>query len=101
MVRNLWMALLIPLAGILYHRGGEASKRTRQRWHQIVPLFVVGFLAMACLRSIGDEGVPASKAFGLIARNDWDKVVQTLNSSCRGCLQLRWLPSDWGQDWQN
>ena len=61
LVRNLFMSLLIPLAGILYHRGSEAKKRVRQKWHQIVPLFVVGFLLMACLRSIGDSGDAGGK----------------------------------------
>lgn len=72
LVRNLWMSLLIPLAGIMYHRGRASGKRIRQKWHQIVPLFVVGFLAMACLRSIGDEG--GEHAFGLIAKTQWDRV---------------------------
>ena len=45
LVRNMWMSMLIPLAGIMYHHGKEAGKRVRQKWHQIIPLFVVGFLA--------------------------------------------------------
>jgi uncharacterized integral membrane protein (TIGR00698 family) len=76
LVRNLWMSLLIPLAGILYHRSG-GGQRVKQRWHQIVPLFVVGFLLMACVRSIGDSGDAAGKAFGLIDRVHWNQVGAT------------------------
>jgi uncharacterized integral membrane protein (TIGR00698 family) len=78
LVRNLFMSLLIPLAGILYHRGAAAKRRVKQKWHQIVPLFVVGFLLMACLRSIGDAG---DKAFGLIDHARWEAfgaVAKTL-----------------------
>lgn len=77
LVRNLFMSVLIPLAGVLYHRGKQGSRRVKQKWHQIVPLFVVGFLAMACIRSIGDAGDPNSRAFGLVNRNNWNAVGQT------------------------
>jgi uncharacterized integral membrane protein (TIGR00698 family) len=75
MVRNLWMSLLIPLAGIMYHRSERAhapNARRRPRWHQIVPLFIIGFVLMACIRSLGDaEG---QKAFGFLDRGQWDRV---------------------------
>lgn len=68
LVRNLSMSLLIPLLAMMYHRhsthGAEDELRSqtggsyRQRWHQIIPLFVVGFTLMACLRSIGDRWAP-------------------------------------------
>jgi uncharacterized integral membrane protein (TIGR00698 family) len=72
LVRNLFMSVLIPLAGILYHRGSSSSKQLKQKWHQIVPLFVVGFLLMACVRSLGDAG--GVRAFGFIDRTNWDQV---------------------------
>ena len=72
LVRNLFMSVLIPLAGILYHRGSSSSKHVKQKWHQIVPLFVVGFLLMACVRSLGDAG--GAKAFGFIDKVNWDHV---------------------------
>jgi uncharacterized membrane protein YadS len=84
LVRNLFMSILIPLAGVLYHRGKEGNKRVQQKWHQIVPLFVVGFLAMACIRSIGDTTVKHSVtasapgiAFGMIPQAKWDTVGAT------------------------
>ena len=77
LVRNLFMSVLIPLAGVLYHRGNQGKKRVQQKWHQIVPLFVIGFLLMACLRSIGDSGDPTGRAFGFIERNHWNTVGTT------------------------
>jgi uncharacterized membrane protein YadS len=77
LVRNLFMSILIPLAGVLYHRGSQGKQRVQQKWHQIVPLFVVGFLLMACVRSLGDAGNSAGKAFRLIDRNHWNTVGQT------------------------
>jgi len=77
LVRNLFMSVLIPLAGVLYHRGSQGKKRVQQKWHQIVPLFVVGFLVMACIRSIGDTGDANGKAFGMVDRIHWNTVGQT------------------------
>jgi uncharacterized membrane protein YadS len=35
----------------------------------VIPLFVVAFVVMACIRSFGDTG--GEKAFGLIPRDQW------------------------------
>ncbi|HEV3120652.1 MAG TPA: putative sulfate exporter family transporter, partial [Isosphaeraceae bacterium] len=41
LVRNLFMAGVIPLMALLYHRGTDPSARAaRPKWHQVVPLFV-------------------------------------------------------------
>ena len=76
LVRNLFMSLLIPIAGVLYRRGSQGSKRVQQKWHQIVPLFVLGFLLMACVRSLGDV-TAKPYAFGFIAKAHWDSVGDT------------------------
>jgi uncharacterized integral membrane protein (TIGR00698 family) len=76
LVRNMCMSLLIPLMAILYHRGqAKASgKNVRQKWHQVIPLFVVAFVLMACIRSLGDSG--GDKALGFIPLAKW-KLVDT------------------------
>ncbi|HSU68087.1 MAG TPA: putative sulfate exporter family transporter [Tepidisphaeraceae bacterium] len=74
LVRNLGMSLLIPFMAILYRRGElKATARGHaQKWTQVVPLFVVAFVAMACIRSLGDSG--SGKAFGLVPRDQWKLV---------------------------
>jgi uncharacterized integral membrane protein (TIGR00698 family) len=71
LVRNLCMSILIPLMAILYRRGDKsAGRKIKQPWHQIIPLFVVGFVLMACVRSLGDAGGGAY-ALGIIPRDKW------------------------------
>jgi uncharacterized integral membrane protein (TIGR00698 family) len=53
LTRNLCMAGVIPLVGFMYHRGGKGG-RTRLKLAQAVPLFVIGFLLAAALRTVGD-----------------------------------------------
>jgi uncharacterized integral membrane protein (TIGR00698 family) len=62
LVRNLAMALVIPIVVIL-HRSGKATEaggmqngrpRWRQRLRDAVPVFVLLFMAMVLVRSIGD-----------------------------------------------
>jgi uncharacterized membrane protein YadS len=80
LVRNLCMSLLIPLMAILYHRSAPAgTPGARQKWHQMVPLFVLGFIGMACLRSVGDIGAASgADAFGLIDRQAWGQFCRTI-----------------------
>jgi uncharacterized integral membrane protein (TIGR00698 family) len=74
LVRNVSMGLLIPLMALLYRRStGDGGRRVKQRWHQVVPLFVIGFVGMACLRSIGDINTP--RAFGVLDRSAWHRLI--------------------------
>ncbi|HUO09612.1 MAG TPA: putative sulfate exporter family transporter [Phycisphaerae bacterium] len=74
LVRNLCMSLLIPLMAILYRRSESktSTRAARQKWHQVVPLFVIAFVLMACIRSLGDAG--GSTAFGLFTQDQWKMV---------------------------
>jgi uncharacterized membrane protein YadS len=53
------MGPLIVLIGVLYLRSGMArsadhvQRASRLQWLKLVPLFVVGFMALAALNSIG------------------------------------------------
>lgn len=53
LVRNLCMVAVIPLVGALYHARGVG--RGRVRLGQMVPLFVLGFLLAAAVRTFGDR----------------------------------------------
>jgi len=74
LVRNVFMVAVIPFMAFYYaHKvGGEQdSTRKAARIGKLFPLFIVGFLICAILRSIGDFGVSSSgEAFGL-----WDSAA--------------------------
>jgi len=76
LVRNVFMAAVIPLMAFYYARRMQnqdefVGKKTNVT--KLLPLFIVGFLALAVVRSVGDAGVNAGgQAFGL-----WDAVTWT------------------------
>lgn len=74
LVRNVFMALVIPLMA-LYHASrttaqGRTGEARRADFLRLFPGFVLGFLGLALLRSLGDAGLNmGSDAFGV-----WDAV---------------------------
>jgi uncharacterized integral membrane protein (TIGR00698 family) len=55
LVRNAFMIVVVPGAAWWHHRGDSARVRV-PRFTQTVPLFVLGFLALALLRTLADLG---------------------------------------------
>jgi len=89
LMRNLAMSLLIPVMALLYHRSsGSKSAGKRQKWHQAVPLFVIGFALMACLRSVGDLGGANSPAFGMMSRAHWASFLKASDVAAVWCLTI-------------
>jgi uncharacterized membrane protein YadS len=86
LVRNLFMAGVIPLMAMLYHRrgrGAAAASNTPPTWHQVVPLFVIGFLAMAAVRSLGDLG---ARPFLVLDRGVWRGFLAGADITSGWCL---------------
>lgn len=84
LVRNVFMAAVIPFMAYYYARkvqdqGEFAGKGTNPL--KLLPLFVLGFLAMATLRSIGDAMIKAGGgAFGLWDAEAWTAIYSTITS---------------------
>jgi uncharacterized integral membrane protein (TIGR00698 family) len=82
LVRNLFMAVVIPLAAWLHarraaHAGADVA--ARMRWTAFFPLFVLGFVLLAVLRSAGDMTLSAGgRAFGLLPDAAWGSLITTV-----------------------
>lgn len=83
LIRNLFMAAVVPLVGLRRSWRGVTLRSAGSRGlTKVFPLFVIGFLALAGLRSIGDAGVAtAGKAFSLLSPAAWDGLVYVLQQS--------------------
>lgn len=84
LVRNVFMAAVIPFMAYYYARktqeqGESSGNRTNPL--KLLPLFVLGFLAMATIRSIGDAMIRAGgQAFGLWDAETWSAIYNTVTT---------------------
>jgi uncharacterized integral membrane protein (TIGR00698 family) len=79
LTRNLCMAAVIPLLTWLHARAADrhsATKRQRPSWKTLVPSFVLGFVAMAIVRTIGDATLQSTgAAFGVFGATAWSALT--------------------------
>jgi uncharacterized integral membrane protein (TIGR00698 family) len=80
LVRNLFMAIVIPLMAYLHHRRSTDENRKRVSVASLFPLFILGFVLMAVLRSVGDATVSGGAAFGLLDKATWSALVKGLDT---------------------
>ena len=74
LVRNVFMVAVIPLLACWHARDSAqcSAAREKTRLRKLLPLFIVGFLALAVARSIGDAGIQSSgRAFALWDATAW------------------------------
>jgi uncharacterized integral membrane protein (TIGR00698 family) len=87
LVRNLFMILVIPLMGVVYHRrDSDLGSAEKPRFHQMLPLFVFGFVAMALVRTIGDLG--AMPFGGLVSVDQWESLISSVSRVSPWCLTI-------------
>ncbi|MFD2131887.1 YeiH family protein [Pseudogracilibacillus auburnensis] len=88
LTRNLFIIVIIPFVSYLYYKNinnaqaEEAKeKKSLPKWYTFIPLFVIGFLLFALLRTIGDTTIEnVGAAFGLFQQATWESIY-TYSSS--------------------
>jgi len=86
LVRNTFLVAVVPLLAVAHaRRSGGAG--TKVGLGKLFPLFVLGFLAMALLRTAGDAGLPGGSALGLFSPEAWNSLTGGIESfSSHVCL---------------
>jgi uncharacterized integral membrane protein (TIGR00698 family) len=84
LVRNVFIAAVIPLMAYYYANRESKDREFAGQKTSIVklfPLFIVGFIFMAILRSGGDAGINAGNpAFGIWSESTWDEIISSIKS---------------------
>lgn len=77
LTRNLFLAIVVPLLAFLYlRRQGGTGARVNVRG--LLPVFVLGFVAMALVRSLGDLTLQSGAAFGIFDSSSWKALTTQL-----------------------
>jgi len=91
LTRNLCLAAVIPGLAYVHVRnaGGVPKQYTFQDLKKFVPLFVVGFVGMACVRSGGDVMLGNDMAaYGVLDKDAWKQCTgflgNTVGTACLG-----------------
>ncbi len=85
LTRNLFIIAVIPLVSFLFFKNkdenGEGGNNELPKWYKLVPLFVIGFLVLALLRTIGDVTLTNNgSAFGLFKESTWQSFYNNWSS---------------------
>ncbi len=91
LTRNLFLAAVIPLLTWLHAREGRAAGSGAARatnWRALVPTFVLGFVAMAILRSVADAMLDnGGRALGVWDAAGWSALTSFIGDT----VGARWL----------
>jgi uncharacterized integral membrane protein (TIGR00698 family) len=85
LMRNVMMAILIPFMTVIYRRSEKTATVKKQKFSQFVPMFILAFLAMVILRSVGDSLV-AHQSSNVQAH--WASLISQANVGANWCLIL-------------
>lgn len=86
LTRNLFIIVVIPLISFLFFKNasvgeGKEEERNIPKWYKFIPLFVLGFLLLALVRTIGDMNVANSGlAFGFLEPASWEQFYKNGSS---------------------
>lgn len=84
LTRNLFLAVVVPLLAFYHLRRSEHAVPAadgRIRISGLLPVFVLGFIGMALLRSVGDATLPSGRALGLFDAAAWKALTTHLGET--------------------
>ena len=70
LVRNLFMIFVIPVVALLYRPQEDSEKGPNLT--SLIPWFIIGFIIMSAIRTIGDLG---ARPFGVFAPEYWESMI--------------------------
>ena len=82
LTRNIFLAAVIPLLTWMHLRDKQAAAggvKKKTKWTALIPGFVIGFVAMAVVRSVGDATLGSGgAAYGVWNAASWASITKQL-----------------------
>jgi uncharacterized integral membrane protein (TIGR00698 family) len=91
LVRNVFMVAIIPFMAwrcrrIAAAQGDTCNKPTNVA--SLFPMFILGFLALAIVRTIGDATLATGRAYGLLEASSWTWLTKTVETIATDLLAV-------------
>lgn len=83
LTRNLFIIAVIPFVSYLYYKQSnqQDGRQTLPKWYKFVPIFVLLFLGLSLIRTLGDVTLEnTGQAFSLLARSSWERFYEFWSS---------------------
>lgn len=83
LTRNVFIIAVIPFVSFLFYRNNKENGQAAQlpKWYKLFPLFILGFLFLSLLRTIGDSTMASSgSAFGIWDPGTWESFYSFWSS---------------------
>ncbi|WP_052245802.1 YeiH family protein [Sporosarcina sp. ZBG7A] len=85
LTRNLFIIAVIPLISYFFFKGAgkneDGTEYSIPKWYKLIPVFVIGFLALALVRTIGDwTAANSGSAFGFLTLSIWEGFYNSWSS---------------------
>lgn len=82
LTRNLFIIAIIPFVSYMYFKKEDKlEERDMPKWYTFFPLFVIGFLLLSLVRTIGDYTFTEfGQAFGLFSYDGWKSIYESASS---------------------
>ena len=81
LVRNVSMIIVIPTISYIYLRNNIGENNSKPSLISMFPIFIIGFILMGLIRSIGDYGIQNSNfSFEILTNNNWQLIINIIKS---------------------
>nr|WP_254369251.1 putative sulfate exporter family transporter [Planococcus sp. CP5-4_UN] len=81
LTRNLFIIAVIPLIAYFFFRSEGQDGATIPKWYKLFPFFILGFLLLSLLRTIGDATLASGgQAFGIFGASGWEEFYNFWSS---------------------
>ncbi|MGI2328999.1 YeiH family protein [Planococcus sp. YIM B11945] len=83
LTRNVFIIAVVPFVSYLFFRSGSKNGEAGKlpKWYKLFPLFILGFLFLSLVRTIGDATVSSSgEAFALFSPATWESFYSFWSS---------------------
>mgnify|MGYP001483490014 CR=1 FL=1 len=89
LIRNLSMVLILPLITLVFRMKSTSKTESNISFFDLIPMFILGFLGMGFLRTIGDYTFRLNGlAFGYLSESYWESFIKIIESSGKMALTV-------------